>query len=265
MVGPATRTRRSRVRKTVAIIAALKSEIRALVKDWPRSRKEYDGREFIIYESRYAAVVVGGIGEESARWAAEAAIAWSTPSIVISAGLAGSLVPELHLGDIIFPSVILDTGDGSRHETAIAESPVGTTSLGRTTLACYPRIVSRVEKEQLRRSYGAHAVDMEAMGVVRACERHGLPFLAVKAISDDCDFELPEMNRFVRQGRFQIGRFLAYVGVRPWHWPAIWRLAHSSHRAAENLCAWLRESALENTIVPSALGRTRSGWPPKPS
>jgi adenosylhomocysteine nucleosidase len=254
-----------RLKKTVAIIAALEREVWPLVRHWPQSRTEYDGREYILYESPYAVVVVGGIGQELARRAAEAAIACSSPRLVISVGFAGALVGELHAGDTIFPSLIVDTQDGSRHESAISEAPVGATSLARTTLASYPRIASRQEKKQLRKSYGAHAVDMESAGVLRAAERHSLPFLAVKAISDELDWELPDMNRFLRQGRFETTRFLRHIGLRPWHWPRALRLARGSRRAAENLSAWLRESALQNTIVPSALAQSRSAWPPKPS
>jgi adenosylhomocysteine nucleosidase len=249
----------------VAIIAGLESEIRPLVRNWRRSRTKYAGREFTLYESPYAVVVVGGIGQESARWAAEAAIACSSPRLLISAGFAGALVQELHAGDTIFPSSILDTQDGSRHPSAIAEAPLGASGLARTTLASYPKIATRREKQQLRKSYGAHAVDMESSGVLRAAERHGLPFIAVKAISDELDLELPEMTRFLRQGRFQTGRFLLYLGLHPWHWPAAVRLARSSRRAAENLSAWLRQSTLENTIVPSALAHARTEWPPTPS
>jgi hypothetical protein len=64
------------------------------------------------------------------------------------------------------------------------------------------------------------------------------------------------MNRFLRQGGFRTRRFLLYLALRPWHWAKALRLASSSRRAAENLCAWLRESALRTTIIPSALAQT---------
>jgi adenosylhomocysteine nucleosidase len=238
--------------KKIAVIAALDREILPLVKSWPSSKLTREGREFTVYESGYAIIVYGGIGQESARRAAEAVIAKYSPDLLISAGVAGALVPELHVGDTIFPESVIDTQDGSRHETAIQKVPIANTPLGRTVLATYPKIATVTQKHQLAKSYGAHAVDMEATAVARAAEKHNLAFLAVKSISDELNFELPEMNRFIREGQFLTKNFLLYVAPRPWLWMRVIRLARNTQRASEHLCAWLRESALTNTIVPGA-------------
>ena len=197
-------------------------------------------------------MVCGGIGAKSAGRAAEAVIVKYSPQSVISAGVAGALVSDLHVGGTIFPVVVIDTQDGSRHESGIHSAPLGQSSLGRTILATYPEIASVAQKQQLAKSYGAHAVDMEAAAVARAAEKHGLPFIAVKAISDDLSFELPEMNRFIRNGRFLTRNFVFHAAVRPWLWLRVLRLARNTRLASENLCAWLRESVLTNTIVPGA-------------
>src|SRR5438105_2841529 len=106
-------------------------------------------------------------------------------------GGACALVSDLRIGETIFPVAVIDTQDGSRHESGIHSAPMGQSSLGRTILATHPEIASVAQKQQLAKSYGAHAVDMEAAAVARAAEKHGLPFIAVKAISDDLRFELP--------------------------------------------------------------------------
>jgi adenosylhomocysteine nucleosidase len=245
------------LKKTV-IIAALERELRPLVKQWPATTVRHEGREFTFYESDYAIAVCSGIGPEAARAAAEAIIAQHSPDLLISAGVAGSLVPELHVGETIFPTTVIDTQDGSRHETAIHDAPLGKTPLARTVLASYPEIAGAAQKQQLTKSYGAHAVDMEAAAVARAAQVHGLPFLAIKAISDELDFELPDMSRFIRGGQFQTARFLLYVAIRPWLWLRVFRLARNTRIASENLCAWLRESVLTNTIVPGILPKHNS-------
>jgi adenosylhomocysteine nucleosidase len=244
--------------KKIAIIAALKREIQPLVRNWSPSSVLHEGREFTFYEGDHAVVVCGGIGAEAARRATEAAIVHYSPDLLISAGVAGALVPELNVGDTIFPAIFIDTQDGSRHETAIHHAPLGNTALGRTILASYPEIASVAQKQQLAKSYGAHAVDMEAAAVARAAQSHNLPFLAVKAISDDAHFEIPEMNRFVRQGRFETKLFLFHVALRPWLWLRVIRLARNTRIASDNLCAWLRNSVLTNTIVPGTIARPKS-------
>lgn len=243
--------------RRLAIIAALEREVRPLVKGWPSVKASHQGREFIFYEGEHATVVCGGIGSEAARRAAEAVIANYSPDLLISAGIAGALVPELKVGDTIFPATVIDTQDGSRHETAIHDAPVGNTALGRTILASYPEVASVAQKQQLAKSYGAHAVDMEAAAVARAAQSHGIPFLAVKAISDELGFELPEVSRFIRSGQFATTRFLLHIALRPWLWLRVIRLARNAQIASENLCTWLHDSVLTNTIVPGTFARPK--------
>jgi len=233
----------------IAIVAALQREISALVKDWTVSTAEHEGREFIFYESGYAVVVCGGIGPAAARRAAEAIIVRYSPEIVISAGIAGALVPELRVGETVFPETVIDTQDGSRHETAIKDTPLANTPLGRTRLASYPQVAGVEQKQKVAKSYGAQAVDMEAAAVARAAQVHGLPFIAIKSISDEYTFDLPDMSPFIRDGEFQTARFAGHLALRPWLWLSMYRLARNTRIASENLCAWLRESALTNTIV----------------
>jgi adenosylhomocysteine nucleosidase len=235
----------------IAIVAALKRELHPLVKNLPTRIVEHEGRDFTFYESKYAVAVCGGIGADAARRAAEAAIVVYSPEVIISAGIAGALVPELHVGETVFPAWVIDAQDGSRHETAIKNAPVANTALGRAIIVSSPQIASTAQKQQLAKSYGAQAVDMEGAAVARAAMTHNLPFVAIKTISDECDFELPEMSQFVRDGQLQQLRFALHVAVRPWLWLRTLRLAQNTLVASENLCAWLRESVLTNTIVAS--------------
>ncbi len=233
----------------IAIVAALERELRPLINKWPATTAPHEGRDFTFYECDYAVVVCGGIGSEAAHRAAEAVIVLYSPQIVISAGIAGALVPELHVGETIFPATVIDTQDGSRHPTAIQNAPVAHTALGRTVLASSPQIAGVEQKQRLAKSYAAHAVDMEAAAVARAAMVHSLPFIAIKTISDEFDFEMPEMSRFIQSGEFQTLSFTLYVAIRPCLWLRVFRLARNAKLASENLCAWLRESALTNTIV----------------
>jgi len=239
----------------IAIVGALDRELHPLVKAWPRTVVEHEGRSFTFYQGKYAVVVCGGIGAEAARRAAEAAIVKCSPEIVISAGIAGALVPDLHVGETIFPTVVIDALDGSRQETAIKNAPVAKTPLGRAIMVSSPQIASRKDKQRLAKSYSAHAVDMEGAAVARAAMTHNLAFIAVKSISDEYDFELPPMSQFIRDGQFQQRRFVVHIALRPWMWLRTVRLARNTRTASENLCAWLRESALTNTIVLGSTSR----------
>jgi len=239
-----------------AIIAALERELEPLIKTWRKSKFIHDGREFTSYDTDHAIAICGGIGAECGRRAAEAAVVKFCPEILVSAGIAGAAVPELHVGDTVFPALVVDTQDGSRHQTAIHHAYLSDRVLAPTVLASYPRIAGSAEKRQLRKSYGAHLVDMEGASVARAAEVHGLEFLAVKAISDEVDFEIAGMNRFLRAGQMATRSLVLYLISRPWLWPKMIRLARNTRLASRNLCARLRESALTHTMVPGTQGGT---------
>ncbi|HKR85725.1 MAG TPA: hypothetical protein VJS37_16320, partial [Terriglobales bacterium] len=131
----------------------------------------------------------------------------------------------------------------------------GNTALGRGIIVSTRQIASTAQKHQLAKSYAAQAVDMEGAAVARAAMTHNLPFVAIKTISDEYDFELPEMSQFVRDGQFEQLRFAVHVALRPWLWLRTLRLAQNTLVASENLCAWLRESVLTNTIVASSTSK----------
>ena len=242
----------------IAIIAASERELGPLIKSWRSVKSNHEGREFTFYESDYAVAVCGGIGAENGRRAAEAIFVRYSPELLISAGVAGALVPELHVGDTVFPAVVIDAGDGSRHESAIRDAALGKTPLARTILISLPEVAGADQKKQLAKSYAAHVVDMEGASVARAAQMHNLPFLAVKAVSDEVNFEVAELNRFIRDGQFQTKLLIFYLLPRPWLWLKMVRLARNTQLASHNLCAWLRESALTNTIIPGTISSHQS-------
>lgn len=213
------------------IVAALQREVRPLVRTWRSSEKEHDGRRFRFFENEEVVLVCGGIGAAAARRASEAVIALFDPEIICSAGFAGALDPKLNVGDLILPATVINAGDGSR--TAV--------NGGTGVLVSFASVADPGQKKKLRDSFGGEIVDMEAAAVARSAEARGKQFRAVKAISDELDFEFPAMDQFVDcEGRFLEARFAFYAAIRPWLWPRVIRLARNSNRASHALCMYLR-------------------------
>ena len=211
----------------VAIVAALEREVWPLVKEWPTSRVEYQGRGFKFFEKDGVALVCGGVGSEAARRAAEAIIGLHHPALVVSAGFAGGLDSSLQPGDSLTPRLVIDACDGSR---TLIEN-------GEGTLISFYTVADVEQKTRLAEAYGAQAVDMEAAAVARCAEAHGVRFLACKGISDSSDSRLPPLARFIgNDGRFQALKFVVHVVIRPWLWGPAQKLAHDSAIAAEKLC-----------------------------
>jgi adenosylhomocysteine nucleosidase len=236
----------------IAIVAALEREVRPLVKSWRVREKESAGRRSKFFEHDDAVLVCAGIGAEAARRAAEAVIAMYAPKIVYSVGFAGALDPNLKIGDIIHPARIVNAGDGSRVEM---ENGAG-------VLVSFASIANPEQKARLRDSYAAQAVDMEAAAVARAAEIAGVRFAAVKAISDEVDFEFPSLERFVdSNGEFSELRFAAFAALRPWLWGKVFQIARHSSRASRSLCDALRKIAAgrpENFVATSGTSQQMS-------
>jgi adenosylhomocysteine nucleosidase len=217
-------------KRKVALIAALEREVWPLVKHWTACQREFDGRRFTFFENERAVLACGGMGAEAARRAAEAIIRLYRPIAIESVGFAGALDSKLEVGTVIGVKCVIDAKDGSRAESQI----------GHWTLISTESTAGVARKAKLAHLYGAHAVDMESAAVARAAQSHGIPFLALKVISDAYDFEMPPMERFItRAGRFQTARFLFFALLRPWLWARVLRLAKNSKRAGEALCRWL--------------------------
>jgi adenosylhomocysteine nucleosidase len=216
----------------VAIIAALEREVLPTVKKWQRTERECDGRMFRFYENDRAVLVCGGIGMGPARRACEAAIRLYHPGMAISVGFAGSLSPKLRVGDYLAPARVINVSDGTSIETGV----------GAGVLVSFDSIATIAQKAKLARAYAAEAVDMEAAGVARAAENHGIPFTAFKAISDGHDFEFPALENFIAtDGSFRTSDFVVGSLLRPGHWGKAVAMARNSARASKTICSWLEQ------------------------
>lgn len=214
----------------VAIIAALEREIAGAIRNWRVNKREYAGRRYKFFESERAVAVCGGMGAEAARRACEAIVQLYQPPLIISVGLAGGLDASLQVGSLFIPSRIVDAGDGSALKL----------TQGQGTLVSWNSVAGKEQKARLAAAYTASAVDMEAAAVARGAAARRIGFMAVKAISDDYEFELPALERFIAaDGSFRTGALVMYAAVRPWLWRKLLQLKRNSDHAATALCDWL--------------------------
>jgi len=210
----------------VALIAALEREVAPLTKTFTRRRHA----DWVIFEKGDVRLVCGGIGGNHAAAATRWLITDAQPEVLGSIGFAGALAPDYHVGAVLTPATVID---GSTGETFVA-------ALGTGVLVTAAGVLNEAEKEALAASYHAQAADMEAAAVARVALENGIPFFAVKAISDELGFAMPPMNRFVSDtGQFQTAELLSYAAVRPSLWPVLARLGKNAKKASSQLCHWL--------------------------
>lgn len=159
---------------------------------------------------RDVAVGVSGVGRAAAREAAKRLLELQ-PSFVIAAGFCGALNPSLKVGDVVKSPHILTLDH----------------------LVCDPA-------EKCRLSASHDAVDMESAAVEAVCAGAGIPFLAVRAVSDTADTALPpELVRLLSGGNISVWKACAALVRRPTLLGEFLRLGRDTKLAADKLAAEL--------------------------
>jgi adenosylhomocysteine nucleosidase len=219
----------------IAIIAAMEREIGPLLqRGWRKDMLSAGTKKFVAFQHDAVLVVISGIGRNNAELAARTAIDRFQPSLLMSVGLAGALIRSLKVGNVFTPSVVVDAADGAEFRCSADKDRV---SGG--VLVSSAEVAGAQAKQKLVSRFHALVVDMEAAGVARAARQGNIGFRCVKTISDEADFTMPPMEKFIDStGHFQSNRFAA---LRPWQWPRVAALARNSRRATAALCQWLEK------------------------
>ena len=244
---------------TIAIITALDRELHPLVDDWNSSPLHSSGRTFKSYHAGAVVAIVAGIGSARAELAARAVMENYHPEMLVSAGFAGALIRSLKAGSIVTPNVIVDAATGTEYRSSLSGDVIGG-----GVLVTSEEIAGAARKAALVERFHGLVVDMEAAGVARVAQQFNVGFRCVKAISDEFDFVMPPLDRFVdEQGNFATGKFAGWAALRPHHWANVIRLGRNSRRATHALSQWLKKNF--SSDFPSAAVVTLGGAKKRPA
>jgi adenosylhomocysteine nucleosidase len=142
---------------------------------------------------------------------------------VISFGVAGGLDPTLKSGDVVVATEVL-AGDArwlaglALNEEVIASVALGRRRVVRGSLAGAEEVVAaRHLKAALHSETGAAAVDMESHIAAAYAAEAGLPFAALRVISDPASRALPALARAVIKpnGDIDLRKILRGVARNP--------------------------------------------------
>lgn len=184
------------------------------------------------------ALVVSGAGDSRAYSAAKEAITLLSPRVYISVGLSGGLAMGLQPCEVVLGE---STGflDGTRYkadEAVMGRLLAGHTFKSGPLLVSETVITTVAGKKEAAKASGCIAVDMESCGAARAAEEAGVSFLAIRAVSDTVDEDLPvDFNRFMKDGGMDWARFIPFMVTHPHVLPALLRLGRMSDNASKNL------------------------------
>jgi adenosylhomocysteine nucleosidase len=210
-----------------ALIAAMPAELKPIVRGW--KHKSSNGVHTWAHrdDNLYVAACAGA--GQAAATRAFAEIEKDAPiDLVFSLGWAGALTPDLAPGTAHNVAGIIDVQTGERFRCDADAGPLW--------LATSPKVADESEKRRLASTYAAALVDMEAAAIARLAQMRGIPFYAIKGISDPLDAKLPDFNPFLApDGRFQTAKFALYSLLRPWYWPSLARMGENSKRASQSI------------------------------
>jgi len=198
-------------------------------------------------------VVVTGAGRFAVKQSLRNAFDQATDVCIVS-GLAGALKPDYRPGAILAARTV-----GDLQGTRLMRGDAGLISRAGE---CGARIVEKflvsdrvVSTTEEKKALGVSgdAVDMESLYILAAAAHAGVPAVAIRAISDDVESNLPlDFDRtFNERGAVSVPRVLRQLVVRPHRIGGLIRLAHESERAAAALAGFL--DGYVQRVTPSPL------------
>jgi adenosylhomocysteine nucleosidase len=162
---------------------------------------------------------------------------------LMSFGICGGLDPRLVPGTVVLADrVIAEDGEvtatDARWLAALSAAAAGRCAAVVAPVFGTAKIIaSRAAKKELFQKTGAAAVDMESHEVAAVARERGVPFIAVRAVSDSARRTVPRAARYgIREdGTTRPAAVCAAVLIRPWEAFAIVGLGWDAYAALSGL------------------------------
>jgi adenosylhomocysteine nucleosidase len=168
-----------------------------------------------------------GIGTRRAADAAERLLDRSEVDHVMVVGIAGGIGAS-KVGDVIFPAVVVDKASGTEYRPT---SLGGIEPSGR--LVTHDDFDMQPAERDALVADGFVAVDMETAAVADVCERRGVPWSAVRSISDLVGVTPGDVIGLANaDGTPNVGASIRYLVTKPWRIPRLVRLGLDARGAA---------------------------------
>jgi len=205
-------------------------------------------------------VAITGMGPERAQRVAREALRWK-PDICIAAGFAGGLKSAFRVGDVLVALAVRDFETQRRlacnSEMIRLAEDAGASRIA--TLCTCDCAVSTVEDKR-RMGRIAEAVDMESFFILSEAHHHGIPGVAIRAVSDAADESLPmDFTQVLNEhGRVRVSRLAGKIARAPQRIPGLIRLGSASRRGAKNLARILERTTESLSAAPRLFSQRRA-------
>ena len=189
-------------------------------------------------DDREIEVLHTGVGEKVCRERVEKFLKNQQFEFLISAGFAGALNDQLHPGDLLLARNF-STVDLTERQS-FSSLPIHQADL----LTLPALIDSSDERNEIARSTGAAAVDMETEFIARACAERGIPLLSLRVITDTPrePFPAPPKVLFdIERQRTHLPKLARFLLAHPNKIPRLIEFARRIARARKILATALVE------------------------
>lgn len=196
------------------------------------------GREARIIARPEIATVVGG-GDRCALETRVRSAIDAGARRVLSIGICGGLTASLKVGDCVIATEIVAGGERLATNAAWTQelaAQIPRAQLG--ALAGSDAIVfDRGARRRLHEETEAVAVDMESHVAVKIAHEHGLPFAALRVVSDTHRQALPPaaLVAMLPSGKIDVRAVLRSLAMRPSQIPVLIRTAWAAEKAFQAL------------------------------
>ncbi len=235
----------------IGIFAAMESEALACP-EWTRNGDKVTIPGATVFPGEGSFVCQTGIGREAAQVAADAALARFSPTVVLSVGLAGGLEPGIEVGDVVICTHVdheshrhADSAQSIYADRTLLNAALQTAETSDlavrtgTSLTVDEAAWGPAEKAAHHAWKSHDIVEMESFWIAAAASKRGLPFAAVRAISDASADTLPNIGAMRPDGTLDQEKVLAFLREHPENGAQLSAIAQNSRLALGNLGTFL--------------------------
>ena len=238
------------------IFSAFPQEIRQIIKNL-RAERRFQRHPFVLFSAEYFSkeiiVVLTGMGRENAEKAAKDLVKEYSPDLALSIGFGGALYKDAVIGEIVWGSRvfliqkdIIETLELSYARDAIRRLPRNLAIREGSILTLENWMEKKDIKKILPDEFSFPVCDMETFFLAKWAEEKGLPFLAMRSVTDLIDEEIPQEFLSVtdEHGGYRFSRALKLILGKPRLIKDIVKIGRNSRIASDNLWSAV-ESLLE--------------------
>ncbi len=246
----------------IAVLCAIRQEVSPLAACMNVSKK-FNIDEIPFYQGdmdgRPLTLVQGGIGRDNAIKAASCLLESTSVDLLISAGVAGGIIPGLNVGDLVVAERVGYSGQGNFDDEELqlefdfackeeivqlarqfSNDPESKMHFG--NLLTVDKVINNAStKKRIGEQNSFLAVEMESAAVAKVAYEKGVGFAAIRSISDDIDddLHLDYDNMISDEGKVKVTNIALSVLKNPQKLALLSRLNKQTRRASKNLANFM--------------------------